>query len=148
MYNHNFLSLIYFSNIVLLSFRVTDDVELFEQQKSFTIQDLLMMSQFINVFLVRAIWNGYIDAKSLSTRGPMLALHSLLMTLHKRDLRKTFAPDGFWLSTDPKSSYILLELERNKRHAQVLCYYHLFFRNNCPFFSWVLLIPLVNWGWI
>ncbi|KAK2710457.1 hypothetical protein QYM36_011849 [Artemia franciscana] len=115
-----FLMLQLFGELMNHFLTVTDDVELFEQQKSFTIQDLLMMSQFINVFLVRAIWNGYIDAKSLSTRGPMLALHSLLMTLHKRDLRKTFAPDGFWLSTDPKSSYILLELERNKRHAQTL----------------------------
>ena len=39
--------------------RVLDDIEMYEEQKPFTLNDFCAMSCFLNHFVFKAIWNGY-----------------------------------------------------------------------------------------
>ena len=40
-------------------FRTLDHMEMFEQQKVFKIEDYIKMSEFLNLFVFRILWNGY-----------------------------------------------------------------------------------------
>ena len=43
--------------------RTLDHLEMFEQQKVFKIEDYIKMSEFLNLFVFRILWNGYMGKK-------------------------------------------------------------------------------------
>ncbi|KAK5910182.1 hypothetical protein CesoFtcFv8_004042 [Champsocephalus esox] len=96
---------------------ILDDIEVYEEQTSFKIEELLTISSFLNTFVY----------KMKMRKGEKLELfhsvHGWLMVLYERDCRRRFTPDDHWLRKDLKPSLLFQELEKGKRRAQLLLQY-------------------------
>ncbi|XP_077511129.1 ubiquitin-protein ligase E3B [Amblyomma americanum] len=99
---------------------ILDDLELYEQQRPFTLDDLVAISAFLNTFVFRLIWNGLIDLKMANSDQLLGSCHALLMLLYKRDCRRSYTPPDHWLIKDVKVSAFMGDLEKGKKAAQVL----------------------------
>ncbi len=44
----------------MIYFRILDDVEVYEQNKPFGLDNLVAVSNFLNYLVFRLIWNGHI----------------------------------------------------------------------------------------
>ncbi|XP_046442108.1 ubiquitin-protein ligase E3B-like [Daphnia pulex] len=106
---------------------VLDDLEMYEEQKPFTLLEFCNVSSFLNHFMFKAIWNGLADASSFHSYGSSAsnynlfhAAHTLLMVVYRRDCRRPFAPKDHWLVKDVKSSLLVAELERGRQSVQLL----------------------------
>ncbi|KAL3214022.1 hypothetical protein MRX96_035051 [Rhipicephalus microplus] len=99
---------------------ILDDLELYEQQRPFTLDDLVAISAFLNTFVFRLVWNGLIDLKTVNTNQLFCSCHTLLMLLYKRDCRRSYTPPDHWLIKDVKVSTFMSDLEKGKKAAQVL----------------------------
>lgn len=99
---------------------ILDDLELYEQQRPFTLDDLVAISAFLNTFVFRLVWNGLIDLKTVNTNQLFCSCHTLLMLLYKRDCRRSYTPADHWLIKDVKVSTFMGDLEKGKKAAQVL----------------------------
>ncbi|XP_037514077.1 LOW QUALITY PROTEIN: ubiquitin-protein ligase E3B-like [Rhipicephalus sanguineus] len=99
---------------------ILDDLELYEQQRPFTLDDLVAISAFLNTFVFRLVWNGLIDLKTVNTNQLFCSCHTLLMVLYKRDCRRSYTPPDHWLIKDVKVSTFMSDLEKGKKAAQVL----------------------------
>lgn len=42
----------------LILFRILDDIEVYEEQTSFKIEELITISSFLNTFVYKMIWDG------------------------------------------------------------------------------------------
>ncbi|CAN7945875.1 unnamed protein product, partial [Ixodes pacificus] len=73
------------------------DLELYEQQRPFSLDDLVAISAFLNTFVFRLVWNGLIDLKSVNSNQLLCSSHTLLMLLYKRDCRRSYTPPDHWL---------------------------------------------------
>lgn len=102
---------------------ILDDIEVYEEQTSFKIEELLTISSFLNTFVYKMIWDGILE----NAKGEKLELfhsvHGWLMVLYERDCRRRFTPDEHWLRKDLKPSLLFQELEKGKRRAQLLLQY-------------------------
>ncbi|KAJ3603860.1 hypothetical protein NHX12_028601 [Muraenolepis orangiensis] len=102
---------------------ILDDIEVYEEQTSFKIEELLTISSFLNTFVYKMIWDGILE----NAKGEKLELfhsvHGWLMVLYERDCRRKFTPDEHWLRKDLKPSLLFQELEKGKRRAQLLLQY-------------------------
>ncbi|CAG5922940.1 unnamed protein product [Menidia menidia] len=102
---------------------ILDDIEVYEEQTSFKIEELLTISSFLNTFVYKMVWDGILE----SAKGEKLELfhsvHGWLMVLYERDCRRRFTPDDHWLRKDLKPSLLFQELEKGKRRAQLLLQY-------------------------
>ncbi|GFQ78587.1 ubiquitin-protein ligase E3B [Trichonephila clavata] len=76
---------------------ILDDVELYEQQKPFCLEDLVSISAFLNQLVFKLIWNNLIDAKAVKSNALLTSAHTLLMLLYKRDCRHAYTPPDHWL---------------------------------------------------
>lgn len=74
-----------------------DDLELYEEQKIFTVTDLSDMSKFLNDLTFRIIWYEYMPAAQLKTDALFTSVHRLLQLLYQRNARRRFAPDEHWI---------------------------------------------------
>lgn len=99
---------------------ILDDIELYENQKPFSLEDLVMISQFLNNFVFKLIWHNLIDIQNMSTNALLNSTHSLLMLLYKRDSRRPFTPPYHWLIRELKMSSFMKDLEHGKRTAQAI----------------------------
>ncbi|KAK7087302.1 ubiquitin-protein ligase E3B-like isoform X2 [Littorina saxatilis] len=97
-----------------------DDMEMYEQQQIFSMHDYLKMSEFLNFFVVRVIWNSLIDIQVAPSSDVFNSALTLLIILHERDARRSFAPLEHWLVRDVKPSHFVSELEHGKKAAQFL----------------------------
>ncbi|KAH6932981.1 hypothetical protein HPB50_011235 [Hyalomma asiaticum] len=96
---------------------ILDDLELYEQQRPFTLDDLVAISAFLNTFVFRLVWNGLIDLKTVNTNQLFCSCHTLLMVLYKRDCRRSYTPPDHWLIKDVKVSTFMSDLEKGKKAA-------------------------------
>lgn len=99
---------------------ILDEKEMYEESKPFTQNNLVAISNFLNYFIFRVIWNGLLDVKTVNQNHVFVSVHSLLMILYERDCRRSFAPKDHWLIKDVKPSNFVAELERGKKVAQYL----------------------------
>ncbi|RWS25410.1 ubiquitin-protein ligase E3B-like protein, partial [Leptotrombidium deliense] len=99
---------------------ILDDMELYEQQKPFNVDELIMISSFLNNFVFKIIWNNLIDLKNIAQNQLLQSTHTLLMVLYKRDCRRNYAPVDHWLIKDMKISTFMRDLENGKKSAQIL----------------------------
>ncbi|KAJ0067507.1 hypothetical protein NL108_007981, partial [Boleophthalmus pectinirostris] len=128
---------------------ILDDIEVYEEQTSFKIEELLTISSFLNTFVFKMIWDGilgkYVSLYNIAlsqisnfcillfifavenAKGEKLELfhsvHGWLMVLYERDCRRRFTPDDHWLRKDLKPSLLFQELEKGKKRAQLLLQY-------------------------
>ncbi|KAJ0019385.1 hypothetical protein NQD34_006954 [Periophthalmus magnuspinnatus] len=102
---------------------ILDDIEVYEEQTSFKIEELITISSFLNTFVFKMIWDGILE----NAKGEKLELfhsvHGWLMVLYERDCRRRFTPDEHWLRKDLKPSLLFQELEKGKKRAQLLLQY-------------------------
>lgn len=106
---------------VLLCYRILDDIEVYEEQTSFKIEELITISSFLNTFVYKMIWDGILgecvlpggvrravqmfrtslSCRTENAKGEKLELfhsvHGWLMVLYERDCRRRFTPDDHWL---------------------------------------------------
>lgn len=47
-----------FHDTPLILFRILDDIEVYEEQTSFKIEELITISSFLNTFVYKMIWDG------------------------------------------------------------------------------------------
>uniref|UniRef100_UPI00398F80AD ubiquitin-protein ligase E3B n=1 Tax=Pristiophorus japonicus TaxID=55135 RepID=UPI00398F80AD len=102
---------------------ILDDIEVYEEQVSFKLEELVTISSFLNNFVFKMIWDGIQE----NAKGEQLELfhsvHGWLMTLYERDCRRRFAPEDHWLRKDLKPSLIFQDLDKGKKRAQLLLQY-------------------------
>uniref|UniRef100_A0A8D3BVP9 HECT-type E3 ubiquitin transferase n=1 Tax=Scophthalmus maximus TaxID=52904 RepID=A0A8D3BVP9_SCOMX len=102
---------------------ILDDIEVYEEQTSFKIEELITISSFLNTFVFKMVWDGILE----NAKGEKLELfhsvHGWLMVLYERDCRRKFTPDDHWLRKDLKPSLLFQELEKGKKRAQLLLQY-------------------------
>lgn len=48
-----------------LCYRILDDIEVYEEQTSFKIEELITISSFLNTFVYKMIWDGILGAWAL-----------------------------------------------------------------------------------
>ncbi|XP_072334953.1 ubiquitin-protein ligase E3B isoform X1 [Scyliorhinus torazame] len=102
---------------------ILDDIEVYEEQVSFKLEELVTISSFLNNFVFKMIWDGIQE----NAKGEQLELfhsvHGWLMTLYERDCRRRFAPEDHWLRKDLKPSLIFQDLDKGKKRAQLILQY-------------------------
>lgn len=54
---------------------ILDDLELYEQQRPFTLQDLVALSAFLNLFVFRLLWAGLIGGLGHTSLGLAVSPH-------------------------------------------------------------------------
>uniref|UniRef100_A0A182Y2X1 Ubiquitin-protein ligase E3B n=1 Tax=Anopheles stephensi TaxID=30069 RepID=A0A182Y2X1_ANOST len=99
---------------------ILDDLEMYEQQTPFTLNDYIVLSHFLNTFLYRTIQDQILDAKTATSAPLFVSIHTLLLCLYRRDCRRQFAPPNHWLIRDIRPSHFLADLEKGKKHTQIL----------------------------
>ncbi|KAI1901003.1 hypothetical protein AGOR_G00055660 [Albula goreensis] len=102
---------------------ILDDIEVYEEQISFKIEELVTISSFLNTFVYKMIWDGILENAKGEKLDLFHSVHGWLMALYERDCRRRFSPDDHWLRKDLKPSLLFQELEKGKRRAQLLLQY-------------------------
>lgn len=98
---------------------ILDDIEMYEQQVMFAIQDYIVLSHFLNNLLYKTVNDNIYDVKVVFNCPLFVSMHTLLLCLYRRDNRRRFAPDNHWIIKDIKPAYFLMDLEKGKsKHAQ------------------------------
>lgn len=99
---------------------IIDDIEMYEQHKPFSSDNLQAISNLLNHFIFRILWHQYLDVKVAISDPLFNSVHSLLMILYERDCRRSYTPTGHWLIRDIKASFFITELDRGKKATQFL----------------------------
>lgn len=100
---------------------ILDDIEMYEQQNSFSCpSDYVMLSNFLNNLLYKTIHDNIYEPKIVFNCPLFVSMHTLLLCLYRRDNRRTFAPDNHWIIKEIKPAYFLMDLEKGKKHIQLL----------------------------
>ncbi|KAJ8948179.1 hypothetical protein NQ318_010452 [Aromia moschata] len=99
---------------------ILDDMEMYEQQNPFKLNDFVVMSNFLNAFLYKAVLGNLFDFKTIQSNPLFQSLHTLLMLLYRRDCRRNYTPAGHWLVKDIKVSAFMADLEKGRRAPQLL----------------------------
>lgn len=92
---------------------------MYEQQTPFTISDYITLSSFLNSLLYKTVQDHH-EPKTIFTCPLFVSMHTLLLCLYRRDCRRSFAPDNHWIIKEVKPSYFLIDLEKGKKHVQLL----------------------------
>nr|XP_022345739.1 ubiquitin-protein ligase E3B-like [Crassostrea virginica] len=93
-----------------------DDMEMYELQRLFKLEDYIRMSRFLNLFVYKVTWNNLIDLKILESGESEVynAAHNLLLLLYERDCRRPYAEKDHWLHRDIKPSAFLKDTEKDR----------------------------------
>ncbi|XP_051515061.1 ubiquitin-protein ligase E3B-like [Myxocyprinus asiaticus] len=102
---------------------ILDDIEVYEEQISFKMEELVTISSFLNTFVYKMVWDGILENAKGEKLDLFHSVHGWLMVLYERDCRRRFTPDDLWLRKDLKPSLLFQELEKGKRRAQLLLQY-------------------------
>uniref|UniRef100_A0A673M1K2 Ubiquitin-protein ligase E3B n=1 Tax=Sinocyclocheilus rhinocerous TaxID=307959 RepID=A0A673M1K2_9TELE len=102
---------------------ILDDIEVYEEQISFKMEELVTISSFLNTFIYKMIWDGILENAKGEKLDLFHSVHGWLMVLYERDCRRRFTPEDHWLRKDLKPSLLFQELEKGKKRAQLLLQY-------------------------
>ncbi|CAO2629163.1 Ubiquitin-protein ligase E3B [Lemmus lemmus] len=99
---------------------ILDDIEVYEEQISFKLEELVTISSFLNSFVFKMIWDGIVENAKGDTLELFQSVHGWLMVLYERDCRRRFAPEDHWLRKDLKPGVLFQELDKDRRRAQLI----------------------------
>ncbi|RXG67758.1 Ubiquitin-protein ligase E3B [Armadillidium vulgare] len=99
---------------------VLDDMEMYEQQKPFTIEDFKILSNFLNHLTYKMLKNNLVDIRNVGGCPLFSSAHTLLKLLLKRNARRPFVADNHWYISEMNVLGLMGELEKGKKLAQVL----------------------------
>ncbi|KAG5678886.1 hypothetical protein PVAND_008514 [Polypedilum vanderplanki] len=99
---------------------ILDDIEMYEQQMLFTLQDYTVLSYFLNNLLFKTVNDNIYEAKVVFNCPLFVSMHTLLLCLYRRDNRRRFvASDNHWIIKEIKPAHFLMDLEKGKsKHPQ------------------------------
>ncbi|GLH04043.1 E3 ubiquitin-protein ligase Nedd-4 [Gryllus bimaculatus] len=117
---YEFHMLILFCDCMTHYVTILDDMEMYEQQSPFRLQDYVAMSNFLNNFLYRGVLSNLFDIKTLNTNIVFQMAHTLLMVLYRRDCRRSYTPDNHWLIKDLRVNTFISDLDKGKKSSQIL----------------------------
>ncbi|XP_049867026.1 ubiquitin-protein ligase E3B [Pectinophora gossypiella] len=115
-----FQMLILFADCMTHYVTILDDMEMYEQQNPFKLQDFINMSQFLNLFVYKSIMGQLFDLKNIQSNELFSSLHTLLLVLYRRDCRRPYTPPNHWLVRDIRDAQFMCDLEKGKKPQQVL----------------------------
>ncbi|XP_011307352.1 ubiquitin-protein ligase E3B [Fopius arisanus] len=115
-----FQMLILFCDCMTHYVTILDDMEMYEQQEPFKLQDFVTMGFFLNQFLYKGVLGNLFDVRTVGSNPLFVSLHTLLMAIYRRDCRRNFCPDGHWLAKEVRVSGFLADLEKGRRGAALL----------------------------
>ncbi|XP_021017614.1 ubiquitin-protein ligase E3B [Mus caroli] len=99
---------------------ILDDIEVYEEQISFKLEELVTISSFLNSFVFKMIWDGIVENAKGETLELFQSVHGWLMVLYERDCRRRFAPEDHWLRRDLKPGVLFQELDKDRKRAQLV----------------------------
>lgn len=99
---------------------ILDDMEMYEQQALFSLNDYIVLSHFLNNLLYKTVHENIFETKVVFNCPLFVSMHTLLLCLYRRDNRRAFAPDNHWIIKEIKPAYFLMDLEKSKKHVQLL----------------------------
>ncbi|XP_073485894.1 ubiquitin-protein ligase E3B [Aquarana catesbeiana] len=102
---------------------ILDDIEVYEEQISFKVEELVTISSFLNSFVFKMVWDGILENANGETLELFHSVHGWLMVLYERDCRRRFAPEDHWLRKDLKPAVLFQELDKERKRAQLLLQY-------------------------
>ncbi|XP_059843871.1 ubiquitin-protein ligase E3B isoform X2 [Hypanus sabinus] len=102
---------------------ILDEIEVYDEQVSFKLEELVTISSFLNSFVFKMIWDGILENANGEQLELFHSVHGWLMTLYERDCRRRFAPEDHWLRKDMKPSLIFQDLDKGRKRAQLLLLY-------------------------
>ncbi|KAM5192675.1 ubiquitin-protein ligase E3B [Mantella aurantiaca] len=102
---------------------ILDDIEVYEEQISFKLEELVTISSFLNSFVFKMVWDCILENANGETLELFHSVHGWLMVLYERDCRRRFAPEDHWLRKDLKPGVIFQELDKERKRAQLLLQY-------------------------
>ncbi|XP_018416141.1 PREDICTED: ubiquitin-protein ligase E3B [Nanorana parkeri] len=102
---------------------ILDDIEVYEEQISFKVEELVTISSFLNSFVFKMVWDGILENANGETLELFHSVHGWLMVLYERDCRRRFAPEDHWLRKDLKPGVLFQELDKERKRAQLLLQY-------------------------
>ncbi|XP_023415188.1 ubiquitin-protein ligase E3B isoform X2 [Loxodonta africana] len=102
---------------------ILDDIEVYEEQISFKLEELVTISSFLNSFVFKMVWDGIVENAKGETLELFQSVHGWLMVLYERDCRRRFAPEDHWLRKDLKPSVLFQELDKDRKRAQLVLQY-------------------------
>lgn len=102
---------------------ILDDIEVYEEQISFKLEELVTISAFLNSFVFKMVWDGLLENAKGETLELFHSVHGWLMVLYERDCRRRFAPEDHWLRKDLKPAVLFQELDKERKRAQLLLQY-------------------------
>ncbi|XP_026330023.1 ubiquitin-protein ligase E3B [Hyposmocoma kahamanoa] len=115
-----FQMLILFADCMTHYVTILDDMEMYEQQDPFKLQDFINMSQFLNMFVYKSIMGQLFDLKNIQSNKLFNALHTLLLVLYRRDCRRPYTPPAHWLVREIRDAQFMCDLDKGKKPQQVL----------------------------
>ncbi|XP_066459961.1 ubiquitin-protein ligase E3B [Eleutherodactylus coqui] len=102
---------------------ILDDIEVYEEQISFKLEELVTISAFLNCFVFKMVWDGLLENAKGETLELFHSVHGWLMVLYERDCRRRFSPEDHWLRKDLKPAVLFQELDKERKRAQLLLQY-------------------------
>ncbi|KAG9487064.1 hypothetical protein GDO78_007113 [Eleutherodactylus coqui] len=102
---------------------ILDDIEVYEEQISFKLEELVTISAFLNCFVFKMVWDGLLENSKGETLELFHSVHGWLMVLYERDCRRRFSPEEHWLRKDLKPAVLFQELDKERKRAQLLLQY-------------------------
>lgn len=115
-----FQMLILFADCMTHYVTILDDMEMYEQQEPFKLQDFVSMSHFLNMFVYKSIMGQLFDLKTIQSNELFSCAHTLLLALYRRDCRRAYTPPNHWLVRDIRDSHFMADLDKGKKPQQVL----------------------------
>lgn len=118
--NPPLILLLLFCDLMTHYVTILDDMEMYEQQTLFNLDDYVVLSHFLNNLLYKTVSENILDSKVVFNCPLFISLHTLLLCLYRRDNRRQFTPENHWIIKEIKPAYFLMDLEKNKKNVNLL----------------------------
>ncbi|KAF4523556.1 hypothetical protein B566_EDAN012004 [Ephemera danica] len=113
-----FQLLILFCDCMTHYVTILDDIEMYEQQNPFKLEDFVFMSDFLNQFLYRGLLDELFVSTKLGSNPLFQSMHTLLLMLYRRDCIRQYTPKFHWLIRDMSVRAFISELDKGKNAYQ------------------------------
>uniref|UniRef100_A0AC35G8I0 HECT-type E3 ubiquitin transferase n=1 Tax=Panagrolaimus sp. PS1159 TaxID=55785 RepID=A0AC35G8I0_9BILA len=117
----HFAPIALFAEIALSLISILDEKELYEEGTPFNMKQIIDISQFVNHFCFKAIWDKAVDFKNEKSNNLFQSLYHLTILLHNKHVRRAFCDNpNFWHARDVRSSIIVGEFEKRTERGLLL----------------------------
>uniref|UniRef100_A0A914YK25 Ubiquitin-protein ligase E3B n=1 Tax=Panagrolaimus superbus TaxID=310955 RepID=A0A914YK25_9BILA len=117
----HFAPIALFAEIALSLISILDEKELYEEGQPFDMKQIIEISQFVNHFCFKAIWDKAVDFKNEKSNNLFQSLYQLNVLLHNKHVRRPFCENpNFWHVREVRSSIIVGEFEKRTERGLLI----------------------------